>query len=124
MAKVLCIDDDRSIAQMTADIVEFHGHDPIVVTRSMDVVTFFPDLAVKAIFADYMMPLLDGLELLAMVQERRPDIRRILLTAAPEEQAVKEALAAGLIQLLYSKPPSIADVKLALAWLPGMRPRR
>jgi CheY-like chemotaxis protein len=70
-----------------------------------------------AILADYMMPRIDGLEVLAMAQEQHPNVRRVLITAAPQEQAVRDAVTSGIAQMVIAKPPSIADIKMALVWL-------
>lgn len=116
--RVLCIDDDESVARLIADVVEFCGHEPILETDSMDAVTkHTKDQSIKAVLTDYMMPRLDGIDLLVIWQESRPDVRRILITAAPSEGAVREAGRSGVAQMIIAKPPNIADIKMALAWL-------
>lgn len=116
MASVLVLDDDVAIATMVADVVRFCGHEPIVETSSIDaLVRLRSDLG--AAIVDYLMPRIDGIEVLATVQERAPKARRIMLTAAPTEKAVREAHAAGIIQLVVSKPPTLHDLKYALGWL-------
>lgn len=116
MATVLVLDDDVAIAQMVADVVRFCGHEPLVETSSIDaLVKLTPSLG--AAIVDYLMPRIDGIEVLATVQERCPKARRVLLTAAPTEKAVREAHAVGIIQLVISKPPTLHDLKYAMGWL-------
>lgn len=117
MAKVLCVDDDESVARLVADVVSFCQHIPVVITDSISVMGLIRDVAVKAALVDYMMPKLDGIELLTIIQESRPDIRRVLITAAPNEEPVRLAMKNGIVQMLVAKPPNIADIKLSLAWL-------
>lgn len=118
MAKVLCVDDDESVARLVADIVTFAGHAPVVETDSMAaVVQHMNDASIRALLVDYMMPRLDGIEILTVWQERHPNVRRVLITAAPQESAVLEALRSGVAQMVIAKPPSINDIKLAVAWL-------
>lgn len=117
MAKVLCIDDDVTVAVASGRVVEFCGHEPVIVVNSIDAALHIRDLQVRAVLVDFMMPRMDGLEVLTVWQEQRPDVRRVLLTAAPHESEVVAAVRSGLVQLLIAKPPGIADIEKALLWL-------
>lgn len=117
MAKVLCVDDDASVARLVGDVVAFCGHTPEVITDSMAAVNALYDPAVRAVLADFMMPRLNGIELLTIVQDRDVTIRRVLITAAPTEADVLQAARSGIAQMVIGKPPGIADIRLALAWL-------
>jgi DNA-binding NtrC family response regulator len=116
MASVLVVDDDAEIARLVGRIVEFCGHTPLIVTDSFDVILHHRR-GHQAAVIDYLMPRFDGLELLASIQEVEPSCRRILLTAAPDEAAVREALRTGIVQRVIEKPPSLLDMENALAWL-------
>lgn len=118
MALVLCLDDDDSVARLVADVVEFCKHEPILETNALDAVSrWLREPQLKAVCTDYMMPRMDGIEVLALFQESRPDVRRVLITAAPQEEAVRAAERSQVVQLVIAKPPSIGDLRLALAWL-------
>lgn len=118
VARVLVLDDDVEIARMVARVVELLGHTPLVETSSVEAVIKHGRTGLDAAIVDLMMPRLDGLEVLAQLQESQPATRRILLTAAPTERSVRDALTSGLVQLLVAKPPTLSDLQLALAWLP------
>lgn len=116
--KVLCIDDDDMVARLIAEVVEFCGFEPVLETDSMRAMTeHIRDKNIHAVLTDFMMPRFDGIEVLVMWQEQRPEVRRVLITAAPQEASVKEAGRSGVAQMVIAKPPSIADIKMALAWL-------
>jgi CheY-like chemotaxis protein len=122
MVKVLCIDDDESVARLMAEMVEFvgrnyGGYEAVTCMDTFEAIEHLKDRRIRAVVSDYMMPKLDGLEFLVVVQEQRPDVRRILLTAAPNESAVKDAKRSMLAMSVVAKPPSIRDMELALAWL-------
>lgn len=116
MARVLVVDDDRAIAEMVARVVRFCGHEPVVCLDSREVLLHHR-IGYGAAVVDYLMPGFNGLELLASIEESAPKTRRILLTAAPDERPVQEALLAGTVQQVISKPPSIHDFEVALAWM-------
>lgn len=116
MASVLVVDDDVAIAQMVARVVKFLGHDPVVCTDTFDAILHHRRGHGAAV-VDYLMPRFDGLELLASIQEVEPKCRRILLTAAPNEKPVVDAVSSGIVQRVLSKPPSLFDLEQALGWL-------
>jgi DNA-binding NtrC family response regulator len=118
VATVLVVDDDESVARLVAKIVEFCRHYPIVEDDPFEAAQILRAHKIGAVLTDYMMPKLDGLELLTIAQESSPQTRRVLITAAPNEEAVKAAAKSGLVQMVIAKPPGIAEVEQALAWLP------
>jgi len=118
MTFVLCLDDDESVARLVADMAEFCKQRAVVETNSLEAITkHVQNEDLKAVLADYMMPRMDGIEVLEVFRERRPDVRRVLITAAPKEEAVTRAVRDGLVHMVVAKPPSIADIRLAVAWL-------
>lgn len=118
VAIIVCVDDDLSVARMIADVVRFLGHQPAVETSSLDTITkWLREPRVRAVLADYLMPQMDGLEVLEVFREARPEVRRLIITAAPQEEPVRQAEREGLAQMVISKPPSIGDIRMALGWL-------
>lgn len=117
MATILVVDDDESVARLVADIVTFCNHDPLVVSDPFEAVQYLRERKFGAVLTDYMMPKLDGIELLTITQESSPTVRRVLITAAPKEEAVKQAAKIGVVQMVIAKPPGIAEIRTALAWL-------
>lgn len=117
MATVLCLDDDMVIAQMVGRMATLLGHTAFVETSSIEAVTKYARAQIGVAIIDYMLPKLDGIEVLAAFMESSPKTRRILLTAAPSEQAVSEAVSAGIVQLVIAKPPTLTDLEYVLAWL-------
>jgi len=118
MKRVLCLDDDDMVARLIAEVVEFCGHEPVRESDPLKASSdHLHDRKIAAVLTDYMMPRLDGVDVLVVWQESRPEVRRVLITAAPNEPAVKEALRTGVAQMVIAKPPTIADIKMALAWL-------
>ncbi len=120
MARVLVLDDDVEIARMVGRVVELHGHEALIETSSMDALMKHGRGATRlsAAIVDLLMPRLTGIEVLAVLQESVPNVRRVLLTAAPSEPEVRDAVASGIVQMLIPKPPTLSDLERALLWLP------
>lgn len=112
--KVLCIDDDPTIAALLAMLVSECEHDPVVLTDPMQVESYLLDPDVQVVLTDYMMPRMDGVDVLHLCQKLRPGIRRVLVTAAAHEHPVREALRTGLADQVIAKPPSPGDICAAL----------
>jgi response regulator of citrate/malate metabolism len=103
---------------LVADVVAFCKHEPVVEMDSVaSIGGYIQDQAVKAVLCDLMMPRMDGIEVLEIWMDARPEVRRVLITAAPKEERIREALLTGVIQMVIEKPPQIADIRMALAWL-------
>jgi CheY-like chemotaxis protein len=123
MKKVLCIDDDETVALMVSDYVKFFsfqmGWDltPVIETSSMKAVGLVTDPDIVCLICDYNMPHLDGVDVLTVWQDSRPRVRRLLITASPQQMEVLEAKRTALVEMVISKPVQQADMKLALAWL-------
>lgn len=118
MALVLCIDDDFTVAKMVADIVEFCRHEPVVETNPIEAVaTWIHDPRLAVVITDYMLPRMNGIEVLSIVQEARPEVRRVLITAAAKDEAAHRAARDGVAEMLIIKPPGIEDIRRALSWL-------
>ena len=118
MAIVLCVDDDFVVANLVAEVVRFCHLEPAVETSSIDAIAkWVRDERLVAVLADYLMPKMDGIELLQVFREQRPSVRRVMITAAPGEAAVRRASTEGVVQMVISKPPTIPDIRMALMWL-------
>lgn len=117
MARVLCLDDDLTIARMVAEIVTYLGHEPVVETDSYDAIIKHARAGFGCAIVDLLMPRINGVEVLAAFMDGAPACRRVLLTASPREPDVMTATREGIIQLTIAKPPSINDIRVALAWM-------
>lgn len=115
--KILCLDDDDGVVQMVASLVKAYGYTAVALTDPYAVGPLLADPTVKGVLSDFIMPLRDGLSVLAEVQKVRPDVRRVLVTAAPHEHPVREALRLGKVAQVIAKPPSLADIGAALSGL-------
>lgn len=115
--RVLCLDDDAVIAKMVGDVVRHCGHDPVTETDPLAAIVSHVRGGFAAVITDLYMPKITGLEVLMAFEQSSPKTRRILLTAASPDEEIRSAVKSGLVHMLISKPPTINDIRTALAWL-------
>ena len=91
MTKVLLVDDEVDFLKIMKLRLESWGYTCVDVSSSMQALeivrTDHPDIIVL----DYMMPDMDGVELLQQIRILLPLIPVIMLTAYPHQEAMKEA---------------------------------
>lgn len=100
--RVLHVDDRPEYGEILTSYLDEHDEPFDVVTETDPVVALqtLSDTEFDCLVTDYEMPKMDGLELLAAVQRRHPELPVILLTAKGSESVASEAIAAGVTDYL------------------------
>src|SRR5258708_6335016 len=111
MAKILVVDDDALILQALSKVLENEGHEVLGHTDPRKALEE-KDFAV--IISDFMMPHVNGIELLADVRKRMPQAVRLLLTAAADFKVAVDAVNRGEVFRLVGKPWSLADLQAVI----------
>lgn len=79
--RILVVDDDPLAGEMTAALLEFQGYHPLVANDAMEAIQQLDhNEDIVLIVSDMHMPLINGLELLAMLREQGVPLPFILLT--------------------------------------------
>ena len=111
--RILIVDDEESVRIALEDLLADAGHEVRTAEHVPGALamleTFTPDL----ILSDVRMPLVSGLELLAMLRRDHPQLPVVLLTAHGDERTAVQALKAGAWDYV-PKPFDNAEI-LALA---------
>lgn len=79
-----------------------------------EALAFLSDHAVDVVLSDFRMPDLDGLHLLEIVAQRRPGIRRILITAYADLDLAIDAFRSRNVHRLLRKPWNREDLRSTL----------
>ncbi|WP_157744183.1 PAS domain S-box protein [Halopenitus persicus] len=113
--RVLHVDDDPDVAELTAVALERENDAFTVVTETdahagLDRVR---EGAIDCIVSDYDMPDLTGLALLEHVREIDPDVPFVLFTAKGSEEIASEAISAGVTDYIQKGPRMDAYTVLA-----------
>lgn len=96
--KVLIIDDDKFLLDMYSTKFRNSGYDVEVATGSIAALNKFREgLKPDVVLMDLVMPVMDGLELLASIQKERlvPDAIKIVLSNQSQASDIEKAKSLG-----------------------------
>ena len=99
-ARILVVDDDAVVIDSLASLLKLETDYEIVQTdSSLEAVRILNETSVDLIITDFLMPELNGLQLLAEAKRLHPDVPRILLTGyADKDNAIRAINEVGLFQ--------------------------
>jgi|TARA_B110000046_G_scaffold2311_1_gene2524 DNA-binding NtrC family response regulator len=103
MAKILVIDDEKSIRNALKDVLEYEGHIIEEAEDGMAGIIMVRKTNYDLVLCDVKMPKLDGLEFLEMAFESRPDLNVIMISGHGNIETAVEAIKKGAYDYL-AKP--------------------
>ena len=113
MAKILVIDDERSIRNSMKDILTFEKHDVIVAENGMEgliaVKTEKPDL----VFCDIKMPNMEGIEVLERIKEFSRDTPVVMISGHGTIDTAIEAIKKGAYDFI-EKPLDLNRILITI----------
>ncbi|QTA92299.1 response regulator [Desulfonema magnum] len=98
--KVLLIDDEKDFVVPLAERMKNRGIDVSSTTSPLEAIKKVEEESYDAIVLDLMMPEMDGLETLAALKEKRPELQIILLTGHATVEKGIEAMKLGAMDFL------------------------
>ncbi|WP_232702626.1 PAS domain S-box protein [Halobacterium wangiae] len=100
--QVLLVEDNDSMADLTATYLEREAEEFDVTTRpaAEPALEFLESASVDCVVSDHDMPGMDGLEFLAVVRERDPELPFVLFTGKGSEEIASDAISAGVTDYL------------------------
>ena len=112
--KVLLVDDEERL--LSALRRRLSGDFDILTAvsggKALELIAAEPSIAV--VVADMQMPEMNGIELLKLIRERAPAIRRLMLTGNADQETAVAAINEGKVMRFLRKPCEIEDLKTAL----------
>jgi CheY-like chemotaxis protein len=113
--KILLADDDPDLLDMYREILAQLPSRPEIRTavsggRAIAMLEAEP---FRLLICDLKMPKMDGLQVLAIVRRKYPQLRTVALTAEPDEQFRTRAYALG-VDLFWHKPGTEQETKMFL----------
>jgi len=114
MAKVLIVDDERSIRATLAEFVREDGHEVRTAESAAEALQLVEADPPDVVVTDIILPRMSGVELLGRIHERLPDVQVIMITGEPTVETAAEAVRQGAFDYL-AKPISSSAVRSAVA---------
>ena len=113
--KILLADDDPDLLDMYREILAQLPSRPEIHTASSGarVIAMLEAEPFHLLICDLKMPKMDGLQVLAIVRRKYPELRTVALTAEVDEQFRSRAYALG-VDLFWHKPTTEQETKLFL----------
>jgi DNA-binding NtrC family response regulator len=100
--RVVLVDDEEMVTQNLEMLLSMEtGYESVCFNRPASALEYLKQNEVDAVLSDFIMPEMNGLDLLAQVKEVQPTCSRLLLTGyADKESAVRAINEVGLFQYL------------------------
>jgi two-component system, NtrC family, response regulator HydG len=111
--RVLIVDDDCSVRESLRDALAADGLDVHCMENASGALASLDGCRPDVLLTDVRMPAMDGLELLALLRERAPDIDVILMTAFDDMATVVTAMRQGAADFLV-KPLDVNVLRRTL----------
>ncbi len=106
MAKVLIVDDEKSIRRTLRDILEFEKYEVDEASNGMECLVKLKSADYDVIILDIKMPQMDGMEALERIEILKPDTPIIMISGHANIDTAVEAVKKGAFDFI-SKPPDL-----------------
>lgn len=93
--KILIVDDERMILELTSMVLSSRGFDVSVVDNAIDGYELIAREQPALVLLDYMMPKINGLDALKEIRRRFPETYVIMFTGKGSEEVAVELMKAG-----------------------------
>ena len=113
MAKVLIVDDDRSIRKTLRNILEYEKYEVDESPDGLDCIVKLKQQDFDLIILDIKMPKMDGMEALERIQTLKPEIPVIMISGHGTIDTAVEAVKNGAFDFIQ-KPPDLNRLLITL----------
>ena len=110
-AKILIVDDEKSILETLTGILEDEGHEVITASSGEKALTLFAESSPDIILMDVWMPGIDGIETLKIIMEKNRDACVIMISGHSTIDTAVHAIKLGAYDFM-EKPLSLEKVTI------------
>lgn len=100
MAKILIVDDERSIRNALKDVLEFEGYVVELVEDGLKAIELVKNNKYDLIFCDIKMPQMDGIEVLSKIKEDNPDQTMVMISGHGTVDTAVECIKKGAFDFI------------------------
>ena len=91
MARILFLEDEPTIREVTTEYFKMAGYEVVVVSDGKEAIDAVDKEPFHVAILDIMVPTINGMEVLAYIRKRHPSMAVIMLTALDDEQTQVKA---------------------------------
>ena len=113
MAKILIVDDDKSIRKTLKDILEFEKYVVDEAVDGLDCIVKIKQQSYDVIILDVKMPRMDGMEAIEKIQNLTPDTPVVMISGHGNIDTAVEAVKKGAFDFIQ-KPPDLNRLLITL----------
>jgi DNA-binding NtrC family response regulator len=113
MAKILIVDDDKSIRKTLRDILEFEKYDIDEAADGLECIVKIKQVTYDVIILDVKMPRMDGMEAIEKIQNLSPDTPVVMISGHGNIDTAVEAVKKGAFDFIQ-KPPDLNRLLITL----------
>jgi len=95
MAKILVIDDQKSIRNTLKDILEYESHKVVLAEHGLEGVELFEKDKFDMVLCDIKMPNMDGMEVLDTIMKKNQDVPVVMISGHGNIDTAVEAIKKG-----------------------------
>lgn len=119
--KILLLDDEAEVLEMYKEMLsQLPSHPEIhTATNGARALALLDAEPFRLLICDLKMPKMDGLQVLAIVRRRFPELRTVVMTAVQDEEFRSRAYALG-VDLFWLKPDTQQNMQMFLECLESL----
>ena len=110
---ILIVEDEVTLAKNLKIYLLRHGFDVKNVSSGEEALREYDEYKPDALLLDFNLPQMSGLEVLAKVRQKDPQVKVVMITGHGNEQIAVDAMKAGAYDYM-TKPIELGKVKLVL----------
>lgn len=114
LGRVLVVDDEPEVRSVLRDILDDAGYAVKTAASGVQALTTIPSFEPDVMLLDLQMPGITGVEVLAHVRARYPELRVVVVTASSDVDLARQLLAHGAFDYI-AKPFVLEHVQRTVA---------
>lgn len=101
MSKILIVDDEKDLAEITGELLEFKGYEAELAKSGYEAIEKASKTSFDLCLLDIRLPDMNGVEVFLRIKEILPQMRIIMMTGFAVEDLIEEALKQGVYACIH-----------------------